>query len=258
MKRCSVLLIMISLCGAAAYPDSGDLSALHRTDNGGMLVEFKASYSPQGRKGTAIEINGDCYDYTALLEETILELSGSARLGASSRIGLSLNRTLWDLKEERAYATERRITSSSGQHFGSSLFVSQRLLPNHALDPYLTLTLANPGPSGISISASYILDPVVLVGRLDLLTSSKSETHWLAVAGSIGFVANARLSLVATGSLNVPVDSVGLPSASFGLKAAIAREQQRVHELDVQFLSILVGEIARIRIDLCIRRRFVE
>ncbi|MFC2078861.1 hypothetical protein ACFLSZ_02665 [Candidatus Bipolaricaulota bacterium] len=255
MRNGATLCLLAVLCGVAANSDTVPLETLRRASSGNAVLELSVSYSPHGRKGSAIDPSGEIYSFTALYTEANHELTGTLKSGTSSRVGLSLNVSSWRLTEERVYTTGLQIMSSAGSRFSFSGFFEHRLLPNHTLDPRVSVTLANPGPTGISLSVSYILAPAVLAGRVDFMASSGSQTRWLATTGSIGFVANARLDLVAIGYLALPFKGVDLPFASLGMRARIGKDQRRHRELDVEFAFVLVGESPHILVEICVRRR---
>ena len=251
-----VFLVLLRIVVASSDTDS--MGALRRANSTDLVLELNASYSPQGRSGSAIDMSGEIYNYTALIEETSLGVTGIAGLSMSSRVGFLLTSSSWKLSEERLYATGPQVTSSSGSHLSSCVFFEQRLLPNHPLDPRIRVSFTNPGLSGISISASYILDPVVLAGKVDFLGSARSPTNWISVTWSVGFAANARLSLVAIGYLGVPINGLDVPSTSIGLRARIAQDHQRQREMDVEFAWVMIGETPHVMIELCLRRRHSE
>jgi hypothetical protein len=64
----------------------------------------------------------------------------------------------------------------------------------------------------------------VLAGALGLRYARERPRDWLTLDVGVGFVANSRVSLVASGWLGVPLDTAGLPTSSISLQVRYSRD----------------------------------
>lgn len=85
---------------------------------------------------------------------------------------------------------------------------------------------------------------MVLVGAIGLRTQAEEPQAWFTLELGAGFVANAWISVSASGSLTVPILGVGIPVTSFGVRVRYALDPRGEGEVGVRAgLTLQGGQI---------------
>lgn len=105
------------------------------------------------------------------------------------------------------------------------------------------------------MAGSFLRDPMVLVGEVGLRAREEEPQGWLLLALGAGFVANAWISVSASGSLAVPLLGVGVPVTSLGLRLRYALDPRGKGEIGVRTGLTLRGGQAWASLDVEWARR---
>lgn len=232
-----LLLVLLPISASAEEP----IDPLVRADEA-YTWNLSLSYIPQGREGFAGDAHGRLFAYTLFSEDRSLSLSGTLQIAERLRVGLELTHSQWSVQEKRDYGLEDyEVITSAGGDFSFTLTSKHQLYPGSFLDPRLSLSFGSP-TSGFEVSASLLLDPVVLVGAIGYTFTSGSPQQWMTVSFGAGFIANRWVSFTMTASYTVPVDGVGLPTASFSLRTRYFLDVEKQQELWARTSISLRGE----------------
>ncbi|WP_457630052.1 hypothetical protein [Oceanithermus sp.] len=123
--------------------------------------------------------------------------------------------------------------------------LAYRLLPDHPLDPGLSLSLSYPWAASASFALSFLRDPTVL--SLSLEASHGFNPPYPTALGAsfgAGFVANDRVSYRFSASASQPVAYATPPtlSAAFGADLALDPESRQSVSLTLR-ASLNGGEV---------------
>jgi hypothetical protein len=213
------------------------------------------AYSPRGEQGIGVDESGSPYQYVRFYAERRVALFATLNLTGNSELGLEFEETSTCLKERRLYVSQDLETVFTSWGFSFSSFYEQRMKPTSRLDPRVRVSFGSPAGTGIAVSASYILDPVVLAGTLGLRYRMERPCNWLTLDVGAGFVANSHVSLIASGSLGVPLDTAGLPASSVSFQIRYSCDPRGERELALRLDLHLHGYAPWMRIDLALLGR---
>lgn len=106
--------------------------------------------------------------------------------------------------------------------------------PENPRDPRVSLAFGHPWKASLTVAGSLLRDPMVLVGAIGLRTQAEEPQAWITLELGAGFVANAWISVSASGSLTVPILGVGIPVTSFGVRVRYALDPRGKGEVGVR------------------------
>ncbi len=149
-------------------------------------------------------------------------------------------------KETRKYADHTTDLNSTQHDFAYSISSEYRLDSKSAWDPRISISLGSPWEGEIGVSASLLRDPVVLVGRVSMLTQAEEPRNWLSLALGAGFVANAWINLSASASVMIPTRGVGLPTTTIGIRVLYSLDPESKREVGVRVTLSMQGQTPRL------------
>ncbi|MCX7750883.1 MAG: hypothetical protein N2320_05035 [Candidatus Bipolaricaulota bacterium] len=247
MRWTAVLVLLCSFLAGAQTP----IDSLKRPDeaSGAYTWRVTLGYTPSGREGFGVNALGQPYSFTRLSHEWRLSLTGTVHFGGGWKTGIEVAQVTSHVHELQRYPWgEERLTSTE-RTMAYSTFQEWRLDPNNPWDPRVSLSLGHPWKGGVSVAGSFLRDPMVLVGEIGLRAQEAEPQGWLTLALGAGFVANAWISVSASGSVAVPVLGVGVPLASLGVRLRYARDPRGKGEVGVRASLVLRGDRAWISLE---------
>jgi len=245
----TVVLLVGLLSSGIAQVDPMDPLRRLEEEGGHYAWQVGIAYSPQGQEATRVDETGIPCPYVRLHEERQLSLAVQWNPGETLKVGVDLVQVSSSLKERLLYPTEERESIRTSAEILLSSFVEQRIAPTSQLDPRIRVTFDLPGSTSVSASASWIIDPTVLTASAGLQYAHERPREWFFVDLGAGLVANSRVSLIASGSLNVPLDTAGIPLASVGFRVRYTYDMNQ-KEISLGLNLLLWGYLPRIRVSL--------
>ncbi|MCR4392514.1 MAG: hypothetical protein NUV94_07115 [Candidatus Acetothermia bacterium] len=206
-------------------------------------------YTPSGREGLAVDTFGQPYAYTLFSQEWRLTLAGTIHFGGGWKTGLDLSESTTTVEELRRYPGGEERLSRTHRSVTYSAFQEWRMDPKNPWDPRVSLSFGYPWKAGVAAAASLLRDPMVLVGEIGVRSQEEEPQGWLTLGLGAGFVANAWISVSASGSLAVPVLGVGVPVTSLGVRLRYALDPRGKGEIGVRAALTLRGEQAWVSLD---------
>lgn len=167
-----------------------------------------------------VDAFGQPYQFTILSHEWRVSLTGTVHFGGGWKTGIEIAQSATAVDEVRRYPWGEERLASTERGMAYSAFQEWRIDPKNPWDPRVSMSLGHPWKGGIGAAASFLRDPMVLVGEIGLRSQQEEPHAWLTLALGAGFVANAWISLSTSGSLAVPVLGVGVPVTSRGVRCA--------------------------------------
>jgi len=244
MVRVVILAACCALASTLACAAQSEFDPLRRAEDeesASLRWELAGGYTPYGTEGTGLDGDGQPYRFIRFVDERTISLSASITLGSSHKLGATAADTTSILRERRDYATGSVRLESRETAVRYRGFYELRLAPTHALDPRLRLVHATPDSLGVAASISLLLDPVVLLGGVEVSQHSSPHCTWITTTAAGGLVANQRVSYAMTASLGVPVTAVALPSSSFTFRSVIALDARQTREIVIAATMSLRG-----------------
>lgn len=233
-------LMLVSVTVWAQIP----IEPLKRPDEapGEYTWQLGLGYTPSGREGFAVDAFGRPYSFTLLSHEWRLSLTGTVHIGNGWKTGVSVSQSTTTLYEVRRYPWGEERLSHSERRMEYSLFQEWRINPKSPWDPRVSISFGYPWKAGVAWAASFLRDPMVLVGEIGLRSQEKEPQAWLTLGLGAGFVANAWISVSTSVSLAVPVLGVGVPLTSLGVRVRYALDPRGKRELGVRATLSLHGD----------------
>ena len=240
-------LFLFSVVAWAQTP----IDPLRRPDEatGEYTWQLGLGYTPSGREGFGVDAFGQPYTYTLLSQEWRLSLTGTVHFSGGWKMGIAVSQSTTTVDEVRRYPWSEERLSSSERGMAYSAFQEWRIDPKSPWDPRVSMSLGHPWEGGIGAAASFLRDPMVLVGEIGLRSQEEEPQAWLTLALGAGFVANAWISVSTSGSLAVPMLGVGVPLTSLGVRLRYALDPRDKGELEVRATLSLRGDRARVSLD---------
>ena len=242
---CAIVFIVCLSSFAVAQTPFQPLQRPAET-SGQYTWQLDLSYIPYGVSGFSVDEYGQPYSYTRFSQEWRLGISGTFVLGGGWKMGFSASDLSTIDKEKRKYADHESDLNSIYHDFAYSISSEYRLDSKSAWDPRISISLGSPWEGEIGVSASLLRDPVVLVGRVSMLTRADAPHNWLSLSLGAGFVANAWINLSASASVTVPTRGVGLPTTTVGLRALYSLDSESKKEVGVRVTLSVQGQIPRL------------
>ncbi len=227
------------------------IDPLRRPDEaaGEYTWQLGLGYTPSGREGFGVDAFGQPYGFTLLSHEWRLSLTGTVHFGEGWRTGVAVSQSTTTLDEVRRYPWGEERLSSSERGVAYSVFQEWRIDPKNPWDPRVSMSLGHPWKGGIGVAASFLRDPMVLVGEVGLRSQEEEPHAWFTLGLGAGFVANAWISVSTSGSLDVPVLGVGVPVTSLGVRLRYALDPRGKGELGVRATLSLRGDRAWVSLE---------
>jgi len=253
-----LLLMPFLLAFATAFlasltlAQSGDLpqpvDPLKRAENTPGRFSFNISFGYKPTGGRVLDFNEDGVPYTKTYAVHRLTPAFALGYAVTDRFSLGAGLTV-------SYRIEQTINSfdDGTSHYSESgshellprVSLSYRLEPDNPLDPSLSLSLYKPWALEASLSLSAIRDPIVLSGSLAYWHSFMPPfTSSLTLSSGVGFVANDRISLSASASLNQPLIFASSPSLSLGLSTSYNFDPAGNSQIAFNINTTLSGGVA--------------
>lgn len=245
----TVALVVGLLSPGATLADPIDTLRRLEEKGGRYAWQVGIAYSPQGQEAMRLDETGIPCPYVRLHEERQLSLAVQWNLGETLKVGADLVQVSSSLKERLLYPAEETESIRTSAEVLLSSFVEQRIAPTSRLDPRIRVTFELPGSTCVSASASRIIDPTVLTASAGLQYAHERPRNWVFADLGVGLVANSRVSLIASGSLNVPLDTAGIPLASVGFCVRYAYDTN-LKEISLGLNLLLWGYLPRMRVSL--------
>ncbi len=126
------------------------------------------------------------------------------------------------------------------------MFYEYRLDPKSAWDPRISFSFGQPWQGEVEASASLLRDPVVLVGRVSMLTQADAPHNWLSLTLGAGLVANAWIDLSATAGATIPTSGVGVPITTIGLRVRYSLDTESKKEVGGRITLSVQGRVPRL------------
>jgi len=246
MKASLVLILVFCLSGFAFAQTPFQPLQRPAETSGQYMWQVDFSYTPYGESGLDLDEFGQPYSYTRFSQDRQLGISGTLVLGDGWKMGLSAGDLTTIDREKRTYYDHKADISSTNHDFAYSVFSEYRLDPKSTWDPRISLSFGHPWEGKIGVSASLIRDPVVLVGRVSMLTRADSPRNWLSFALGAGFVANAWIDLRASASVTLPTRGVGLPTTTVGVRAIYSIDSESKKEVEAGVTLSVQGQVPRL------------
>lgn len=240
-------LILLSVTAWAQTP----IDPLKRPDEatGEYTWQLGLGYTPSGREGFGVDAFGQPYGFTLLSHEWRLSLTGTVHFGEGWKTGIAVSQSTTTQDEVRRYPWGEERLSSSERGMAYSVFQEWRIDPKNPWDPRVSMSLGHPWKGGIGVAASFLRDPMVLVGEVGLRSQEEEPHAWFTLGLGAGFVANAWISVSTSGSLAVPVLGVGVPVTSLGVRLRYALDPRGKGELGVRATLSLRGDRAWVSLE---------
>jgi len=236
-------VLLFSLVAWAQTP----IDPLKRPDEamGQYTWQLGLGYTPSGREGFAVDALGRPYAFTSLSQEWRLSLTGTVHFGGGWKTGVEVSQSTATVDELRRYPWGEEVRLSRTERAVTySVFQEWRMDPKNPWDPRVSMSLGHPWKGGVAAAASLLRDPMVLVGEIGLRSQEVEPQAWLTLALGAGFVANAWISLITSGTLAVPVLGVGVPMTSLGVRLRYALDPKGKGEVGVRATLTLRGDQA--------------
>jgi len=215
-----------------------------------------AAYYPQGMEGAGFNEYGEYFTFVRFSAERQLSLSVSWSFNRCHKLGMSLVERATTLRERRWFATDEWEAISVVTGLTYSSYYEHRIAPGSEFDPRVRISSHEfPDAFGLGVSASRILDPVVLAGMLELVHRPERPLNWLNLSLSAGLVANSRVTFATSAGLSVPVHDTGLPSASVALRTRYSLGPGEGLELSLQVSLLIQGQSSWMGVTLSIQGR---
>lgn len=212
------------------------IDPLKRPDEATGEYSWRVSlgYTPSGREGVAVNPSGQPYTFTVLTHEWRLGLIGTVHFGGGWKTGVEVYQITTTAHELRRYPWGEERLTTTDRTMAYSVLQEWRMDPKHPWDPRVSMALGHPWKAGVAVAGSFLRDPMVLVGEVGLRAREEEPQGWLLLALGAGFVANAWISVSASGSLAVPLLGVGVPVTSLGLRLRYALDPRGKGEVGVR------------------------
>lgn len=239
-----MLLVMVFLVFPSMMWAQVPIEPLRRPEEGPGAYTWRAGlgYTPAGQEGLGVDGLGRPYAYTRFTQEWRLTLSGTVSLGSWLKAGLELADITTTVEEARSYPFGEERTTSVHRAFAYSASYEWRLDPKSPWDPRASLSFGYPWQAGITAQASLLRDPVVLVGDVGLRSQAEEPQGWLSLALGAGFVANAWITLSTSASWAIPMDGVGVPATTLGLRVRYGLDPEGKKEVGVRVTLSVRGD----------------
>ncbi len=247
MRGIVATLVLLSVVAWTQTP----IDPLKRPDEatGEYTWQLGLAYTPSGREGFGVDAFGQPYTFTLLSHEWRLSLTGTVHFGGGWKTGIAIAQSTTTVDEVRRYPWGEEWISSTRREMAYTVFQEWRMDPKNPWDPRVSMSLGHPWKAGVGVAASFLRDPMVLVGEIGLRSQEEEPHAWFTLALGAGFVANAWISVSTSGSLAVPVLGVGVPVTSLGVRLRHALDPRGKGELGVRATLSLRGERAWVSLE---------
>ena len=145
------------------------------TATGEYTWQLGLGYTPSGREGFGGDAFGQPYRFTILSHEWRLSLTKTVHFGGGWKTGIEIAQSTIAVDELRRYPW--------GEAY--SAFQEWRIDPKSLWDPRASMSLGHPWEAGVAVAASFLRDPIVLVGEIGLRTQEEGPHAWLILALSL-------------------------------------------------------------------------
>lgn len=169
--------------------------------------------------------------------------------------GLEIFQTLrtYTQIEKEAYLTDNDAFLSP------RAVLAYRLAPENLLDPSASLTLQYPWAAALSLSLSYLRDPIVLSFSAGLSHSfTPPFTNVLTASVGAGFVANDRVSYRVSATLSQPLAFASAPTMSGGFGVDFSLDPEAKESVSLDLSASLRGGVAEAGVALAYQVRGVR
>jgi hypothetical protein len=245
MRWCLLTILLIVACAwLRALADepfqvvqrAGEPAARH-------LLEVGLGYTPSGTQGIGVSDTGIPYSFTCETEDWQAGLSLSLQLTDASKIEFDLTECLSRAREQRMYANgEAETLATRESDLSYALSREWRIAEATAWDPRITISFGYPWTGELAGSVSLLRDPVVLAGKLRVLTQQPEPHDWLDLSLGAGFVASPAISLSTLAHFMVPRSGIGLPVTVFGMRVAYSLDASGNRQIAIGITLRLEGE----------------
>ena len=241
----SLLALLLVVClSSFAFAQTSFQPLQRPTESGGQYTwEMNLAYTPSGQEGFAVDEFGQPYSYTRFSQHWQFSISGTVSLSSDWKIGFSGANSTTERKETRKYFDHETDLKSTQHDFAYSMSSEYRIDPKNAWDPRISLSFGHPWQGSVGVSASLLRDPVVLVGRVKMLTQADEPHNWLSLALGTGFVANARTNLSTSANITIPTRGVGLPTSTIGIRVLYSLDSESKKQVGARITLSMQGEV---------------
>lgn len=215
-----LLALLIACACSSPIPASAqaplDTLARSQASPGTYTYTVALQYIPLGR---SVDV-GSLLSFRELGQVMRFSLAGSYTLTERFAIHVSVGSAQSTVQMEPLggpFAPSASMLTDSSTL--ASLSMSYRMAPGSGWDPRIAVSAIYPWGWGVQVSASFLRDPVVLVGALGYVRALDRYDEGVRLTLGIGFVANETLSFTLTTAQFLPIAGSGLPETNFTLQA---------------------------------------
>jgi hypothetical protein len=245
--RGSLALIFVLCLSSFAFAQTS-FQPLQRVEetSGQYTWQLDLGYTPTGESGFGVDEFGQPYSYIRFSQGWRLGISGTFVLGAGWKMGFSVADLRTIDKETRKYSDHDSDLNSVHHDFAYSMSYEYRIDPKSTWDPRISFSFGHPWQGEVGATASLLRDPVVLVGRVSMLTQADEPHNWLSLTLGAGFVANAWIDLSASVGATIPTSGVGIPITTIGLRVRYSLDSESKKEVGGRITLSVQGQAPRL------------
>ena len=217
-------------------------------ETGNYTFTFTVNYTPDGREGSDLDVEGFPFNFTTFSQSINFSASGSYTFNRHISIAANFNPNIFVTREKLDFGDRSQSLTRTDSDIGGGLSLEYRPAPGSTLDPRLSVGVAYPWTATAQGQVSLIRDPIILLTSLGYTNSLESADGSLNLGIGFGFVANDRVSFSGFANYGIPVGDTDLPVASISFLTNYSLDNAGNRDMGVRTTLSTRGGDARLGI----------
>lgn len=248
VRKFLVVAIILPIAQSAIAQVPIDPLRLPGEETGNYTFTFTVNYTPDGREGSDVDVEGFPFNFTTFGQSINFSASGSYTFNRHISIAANFNPNISVTRAKLDFDDRSQSVKQTDSDIGGGVSLEYRPAPGSTLDPRLSVGVAYPWTGTAQGQVSLIRDPIILLTSLGYSNSWESGDGSLNLGIGFGFVANDRVSFSGFANYGIPVGDTDLPVASISFLTNYSLDNLGNREMGVRTTLSTRGGDARLGI----------